>query len=167
VLQSRCIKIVCKGNRTQCIMIVNTCSRSTSDASFMFLVWMRRISSRPVVSGIPMSTSRSKRPAQKPQMFKLSTTRTYWIQNWQQFSRQWLSNNSHKNTKLSYHNETLLSGSGNNKNQLIQVSWKLKLEVIKTVVTNDQPAEMDGMSRKKNHKLYLLHSNSLFPRNLD
>jgi len=40
-----------------------TCSRSTSSASFMFFVWIRRISSRPVASGIPMSTSRSNRPA--------------------------------------------------------------------------------------------------------
>ena len=39
-----------------------TCSRSRSSASFMFLVWMRRISRRPTASGIPMSTSRSNRP---------------------------------------------------------------------------------------------------------
>mmetsp|Transcript_53230 Transcript_53230/g.108607 ORF Transcript_53230/g.108607 Transcript_53230/m.108607 type:complete len:335 (+) Transcript_53230:1019-2023(+) len=39
-----------------------TCSRSTSSASFMFLVWMRSTSMRPVSSGTPMSTSRSKRP---------------------------------------------------------------------------------------------------------
>ena len=48
--------------RTQRSTVIHTCSRSTSGASFMFLVCIRRISSRPVVSGIPMSTSRSKRP---------------------------------------------------------------------------------------------------------
>mmetsp|Transcript_7812 Transcript_7812/g.18419 ORF Transcript_7812/g.18419 Transcript_7812/m.18419 type:complete len:281 (+) Transcript_7812:296-1138(+) len=42
-----------------------TCSRSTSSASFMFLVWMRRTSMRPVSSGTPMSTSRSKRPKRR------------------------------------------------------------------------------------------------------
>lgn len=40
----------------------HTCSRSTSSASFMFLVWIWSISSRPVASGMPMSTSLSKRP---------------------------------------------------------------------------------------------------------
>mmetsp|Transcript_4912 Transcript_4912/g.9399 ORF Transcript_4912/g.9399 Transcript_4912/m.9399 type:complete len:223 (+) Transcript_4912:1301-1969(+) len=42
-----------------------TCSRSTSSASFMFLVWMRRTSILPVSSGTPMSTSRSKRPKRR------------------------------------------------------------------------------------------------------
>ncbi|KAK7041351.1 hypothetical protein R3P38DRAFT_2359698, partial [Favolaschia claudopus] len=37
-------------------------SKLTSSASFMFLVWIRRISRRPVGSGMPMSTSRSNRP---------------------------------------------------------------------------------------------------------
>ena len=40
----------------------HTWSRSTSSSNFMFLVWIRRISSRPVASGIPISTSRSNRP---------------------------------------------------------------------------------------------------------
>lgn len=40
-----------------------TCSKSTSSASFMFLVWIWRISNLPVASGMPMSTSLSKRPA--------------------------------------------------------------------------------------------------------
>lgn len=44
---------------------IYTCSRSTSSPSFMFLVWIRRISRRPVASGIPMSTSRSKRPVNR------------------------------------------------------------------------------------------------------
>lgn len=39
-----------------------TCSKSTSSASFMFLVWIWRISNLPVASGMPMSTSLSKRP---------------------------------------------------------------------------------------------------------
>mmetsp|Transcript_43754 Transcript_43754/g.104031 ORF Transcript_43754/g.104031 Transcript_43754/m.104031 type:complete len:335 (+) Transcript_43754:1098-2102(+) len=42
-----------------------TCSRSTSSDSFMFLVWMRSTSMRPVSSGTPMSTSRSKRPKRR------------------------------------------------------------------------------------------------------
>mmetsp|Transcript_48604 Transcript_48604/g.121352 ORF Transcript_48604/g.121352 Transcript_48604/m.121352 type:complete len:306 (+) Transcript_48604:1020-1937(+) len=42
-----------------------TCSRSTSSESFMFLVWMRITSMRPVSSGTPMSTSRSKRPKRR------------------------------------------------------------------------------------------------------
>jgi hypothetical protein len=37
-------------------------SRSTLSSSFMFLVWMRMTSRRPVSSGTPMSISRSKRP---------------------------------------------------------------------------------------------------------
>lgn len=41
-----------------------TCSRSTSSASFIFFVWICRISRRPVASGIPMSTSLSKRPGE-------------------------------------------------------------------------------------------------------
>mmetsp|Transcript_2893 Transcript_2893/g.6567 ORF Transcript_2893/g.6567 Transcript_2893/m.6567 type:complete len:265 (+) Transcript_2893:1021-1815(+) len=39
-----------------------TSSSLTSVASFMFLQWMRRISSLPLSSGTPMSNSRSKRP---------------------------------------------------------------------------------------------------------
>lgn len=39
-----------------------TASRSTSSASFMFLVWMRRIYNLPISSGTPISISRSKRP---------------------------------------------------------------------------------------------------------
>lgn len=45
----------------------HTCSRSTSSASFMFLVWIWSISSLPVASGMPMSTSLSKRPEIKSQ----------------------------------------------------------------------------------------------------
>ncbi|CCF45192.1 hypothetical protein CH063_03536, partial [Colletotrichum higginsianum] len=41
------------------------CSRSTSSPSFMFLVWIWRTSRRPVGSGIPISTSRSKRPKRR------------------------------------------------------------------------------------------------------
>ncbi len=44
-----------------------TCSKSTSSASFMFLVWILSISRRPVASGIPMSTSLSNRPAKAKQ----------------------------------------------------------------------------------------------------
>mmetsp|Transcript_13329 Transcript_13329/g.32439 ORF Transcript_13329/g.32439 Transcript_13329/m.32439 type:complete len:235 (+) Transcript_13329:1486-2190(+) len=40
-------------------------SRSTSSSSFMFLVWMRSTSRRPVSSGTPMSISRSKRPKRR------------------------------------------------------------------------------------------------------
>ena len=40
-------------------------SRSTSSASFMLRVWMRRISRRPFSSGTPMSISRSKRPKRR------------------------------------------------------------------------------------------------------
>ena len=46
-----------------------TCSRSTSSPSFMFLVWILRISSRPVASGIPMSTSLSNRPVPSKQIY--------------------------------------------------------------------------------------------------
>lgn len=42
-----------------------TLSRSTSSASFMFLVWICKISSRPVESGIPMSISRSNLPGER------------------------------------------------------------------------------------------------------
>lgn len=45
--------------------IFRTCSRSTSSPSFIFLVWMRSISSRPVASGMPMSISRSNRPKRR------------------------------------------------------------------------------------------------------
>mmetsp|Transcript_30127 Transcript_30127/g.84150 ORF Transcript_30127/g.84150 Transcript_30127/m.84150 type:complete len:306 (-) Transcript_30127:812-1729(-) len=44
---------------------LDTRSRSTSSASFMFLVWMRSTSSRPTSSGTPMSISRSKRPKRR------------------------------------------------------------------------------------------------------
>mmetsp|Transcript_204 Transcript_204/g.446 ORF Transcript_204/g.446 Transcript_204/m.446 type:complete len:236 (+) Transcript_204:316-1023(+) len=40
-------------------------SSFTSAFSFMFLVWMRMISSRPLSSGTPMSNSRSKRPKRR------------------------------------------------------------------------------------------------------
>mmetsp|Transcript_10965 Transcript_10965/g.22855 ORF Transcript_10965/g.22855 Transcript_10965/m.22855 type:complete len:281 (-) Transcript_10965:844-1686(-) len=40
-------------------------SRSTSSSSFMFLVWMRSTSRRPISSGTPMSISRSKRPKRR------------------------------------------------------------------------------------------------------
>mmetsp|Transcript_71722 Transcript_71722/g.232151 ORF Transcript_71722/g.232151 Transcript_71722/m.232151 type:complete len:236 (+) Transcript_71722:1091-1798(+) len=40
-------------------------SSFTSEASFMFFVWMRRISRRPLSSGTPMSSSRSKRPKRR------------------------------------------------------------------------------------------------------
>mmetsp|Transcript_83845 Transcript_83845/g.242185 ORF Transcript_83845/g.242185 Transcript_83845/m.242185 type:complete len:236 (+) Transcript_83845:1082-1789(+) len=40
-------------------------SSFTSGASFMFFVWMRRISRRPLSSGTPMSNSRSKRPKRR------------------------------------------------------------------------------------------------------
>mmetsp|Transcript_45994 Transcript_45994/g.142314 ORF Transcript_45994/g.142314 Transcript_45994/m.142314 type:complete len:236 (-) Transcript_45994:782-1489(-) len=40
-------------------------SSLTSAPSFMFFVWMRRISSRPLSSGTPMSNSRSKRPKRR------------------------------------------------------------------------------------------------------
>mmetsp|Transcript_22874 Transcript_22874/g.71696 ORF Transcript_22874/g.71696 Transcript_22874/m.71696 type:complete len:265 (+) Transcript_22874:316-1110(+) len=40
-------------------------SGSTSSSSFMFLVWMRKISRRPFSSGTPMSISRSKRPKRR------------------------------------------------------------------------------------------------------
>lgn len=39
-----------------------TASRSTSSASFMFLVWIRRISNLPISSGTPISISLSNRP---------------------------------------------------------------------------------------------------------
>mmetsp|Transcript_81049 Transcript_81049/g.238186 ORF Transcript_81049/g.238186 Transcript_81049/m.238186 type:complete len:236 (+) Transcript_81049:1466-2173(+) len=42
-----------------------TSSSLTSGPSFMFLVWMRRISKRPLSSGTPMSSSRSKRPKRR------------------------------------------------------------------------------------------------------
>lgn len=51
---------------TEC-SLKHTCSRSTSSASFMFLVWIWSISSLPVASGMPMSTSLSKRPEIKSQ----------------------------------------------------------------------------------------------------
>mmetsp|Transcript_5359 Transcript_5359/g.16900 ORF Transcript_5359/g.16900 Transcript_5359/m.16900 type:complete len:306 (-) Transcript_5359:660-1577(-) len=40
-------------------------SGSTSSSSFMFRVWMRKISKRPFSSGTPMSISRSKRPKRR------------------------------------------------------------------------------------------------------
>mmetsp|Transcript_106882 Transcript_106882/g.281889 ORF Transcript_106882/g.281889 Transcript_106882/m.281889 type:complete len:306 (+) Transcript_106882:952-1869(+) len=40
-------------------------SSFTSGASFMFFVWMRKISRRPLSSGTPMSSSRSKRPKRR------------------------------------------------------------------------------------------------------
>mmetsp|Transcript_32141 Transcript_32141/g.58202 ORF Transcript_32141/g.58202 Transcript_32141/m.58202 type:complete len:202 (+) Transcript_32141:1238-1843(+) len=40
-------------------------SSFTSGANFMFLVWIRRISRRPLSSGTPMSNSRSKRPKRR------------------------------------------------------------------------------------------------------
>mmetsp|Transcript_68780 Transcript_68780/g.159446 ORF Transcript_68780/g.159446 Transcript_68780/m.159446 type:complete len:236 (+) Transcript_68780:1013-1720(+) len=40
-------------------------SSFTSAPSFMFFVWMRRISKRPLSSGTPMSSSRSKRPKRR------------------------------------------------------------------------------------------------------
>lgn len=41
---------------------MHTSSKSTSSASFIFFVWILKISNRPVASGIPMSISLSKRP---------------------------------------------------------------------------------------------------------
>ncbi len=49
--------------RPSITLIILTSSRSTSSDSFMFLVWICKISSLPVESGMPMSISRSKRPA--------------------------------------------------------------------------------------------------------
>mmetsp|Transcript_32132 Transcript_32132/g.58170 ORF Transcript_32132/g.58170 Transcript_32132/m.58170 type:complete len:202 (+) Transcript_32132:1238-1843(+) len=40
-------------------------SSFTSGANFMFLVWIRRISRRPLSSGTPISNSRSKRPKRR------------------------------------------------------------------------------------------------------
>ena len=48
--------------------MVHTCSSSTSSANFMFFVWIRKISRRPVASGIPISTSLSNRPEAEIQL---------------------------------------------------------------------------------------------------
>lgn len=54
-----------------------TCSRSTSSDSFMFFVCIRKISRRPVASGIPMSTSLSKRPERES---TLCINKHWWSQ---------------------------------------------------------------------------------------
>mmetsp|Transcript_37393 Transcript_37393/g.86370 ORF Transcript_37393/g.86370 Transcript_37393/m.86370 type:complete len:331 (-) Transcript_37393:235-1227(-) len=54
-----------KSAPTKPCVLEATSSSFTSEASFMFLQWMRRISSLPLSSGTPMSSSRSNRPKRR------------------------------------------------------------------------------------------------------